>query len=422
MAITDGGAQYVRLGPYWDSSNSTIFTGIIVYAYEPGTTTPKTIWSDEAKTTAITDSKVTAGADGLVQFYADGAYRILVLQSDDSTTIEDNDDFKITADTSTMWEGNQGTSYPSVGPNNDYQLAVLHEAGGNIVTLGASDGTSFRDLARVVGIGANVASASELTITAGTGDYFVVTGTTDVDTIASIGVGAVVTFNFAGVLNLIHSASLVLPNATNITTSANESFTFRETATGIWALEGTSKASSIISSSNTWTGTQDFTGATVTVAKSSVAAEVVNNDRLDEYHEVHVDAAQVGSLAYTTGIQVVPLTETLDPGSNFASNTFTAPIAGDYEIDFVCSSAWNTNATNSTFTIALRKNSVNVRTVSFYESHSDGGNVEPQIYIPYIVTLAASDTIDFTFTHSGAANPARTLNNAFLKISLRKEA
>lgn len=80
--------------------------------------------------------------------------------------------------------------------------------------------------------GADVASATALTL--GTdGNYFDITGTTTITSIASLGVGTVVHLHFDGALQLTHHATdLILPGAANFTTEAGDELTFIEYASG----------------------------------------------------------------------------------------------------------------------------------------------------------------------------------------------
>jgi len=86
--------------------------------------------------------------------------------------------------------------------------------------------------------GADVASAGALTL--GTdGNYFDITGTTAITSIATLGVGTQVTLHFDGALTLTHHATdLILPSGANITTAAGDEFTFVEYASGDWRCIG----------------------------------------------------------------------------------------------------------------------------------------------------------------------------------------
>lgn len=81
--------------------------------------------------------------------------------------------------------------------------------------------------------GADIASANALTL--GDGNYFDITGTTDITSIGTKGVGTVVKLHFDAALTLTHHATdLILPGGANITTAAGDEAEFVEYATGDW--------------------------------------------------------------------------------------------------------------------------------------------------------------------------------------------
>lgn len=82
--------------------------------------------------------------------------------------------------------------------------------------------------------GADVASAATLTL-GNDGNYFDITGTTTITSIAAKGVGTVVKLHFDAAVTLTHNATgLVLPGGANITTAAGDEAEFVEYATGAW--------------------------------------------------------------------------------------------------------------------------------------------------------------------------------------------
>lgn len=82
--------------------------------------------------------------------------------------------------------------------------------------------------------GADIASASALTL-GGDGNYFDITGTTAITSIATVGVGMAVLLQFDAALTLTHHATdLILPGGANITTAAGDHAIFVEYATGDW--------------------------------------------------------------------------------------------------------------------------------------------------------------------------------------------
>jgi hypothetical protein len=82
--------------------------------------------------------------------------------------------------------------------------------------------------------GADVASANALPLITD-GNYFDVTGTTNITSMASMGVGTWIGLQFDGALTLTHNATdLILPGAANITTAAGDEAIFVEYASGDW--------------------------------------------------------------------------------------------------------------------------------------------------------------------------------------------
>jgi len=82
--------------------------------------------------------------------------------------------------------------------------------------------------------GADVASIAALVL--GTdGNYFDITGTTDITSIGTLGIGTVIKLHFDGILTLTHHATdLFIPGGVNITTAAGDEAEFIEYASGDW--------------------------------------------------------------------------------------------------------------------------------------------------------------------------------------------
>jgi hypothetical protein len=75
--------------------------------------------------------------------------------------------------------------------------------------------------------GADIASASTLSLPAGGGGVFNITGTTGVTAISSAQGGRCIKLRFAGALTITHNAaSMILPGAANITTAAGDTAEF----------------------------------------------------------------------------------------------------------------------------------------------------------------------------------------------------
>lgn len=84
--------------------------------------------------------------------------------------------------------------------------------------------------------GADIASASALTL-GSDGNYFDVTGTTDITSINAVGVGFLAMLHFDDALTLTHDGtSLVLPGGADIITKAGDEVVFYEYSAGNWRL------------------------------------------------------------------------------------------------------------------------------------------------------------------------------------------
>lgn len=93
--------------------------------------------------------------------------------------------------------------------------------------------------------GADVASAAALSIGAD-GNYFHVTGTTTITSIASKQAGTLIALRFADALTFTHNATtLILPGAANITTAANDVALMVSEGSGNWRCVNYAKASGV---------------------------------------------------------------------------------------------------------------------------------------------------------------------------------
>ena len=145
--MSDGGAQRYVFGPFLDDDGG-IYRGIKVLVTTVGTTNAKAYWTDEGKITAVNSGVLTdSDNDGIATAFFDGDYRFRVTQSDDSAldTAIDWDTTKVTSDTTTMWEGNVGTSYPTAAAKNIFQqfLKVDNVSTPAIAELGINMGSAF---------------------------------------------------------------------------------------------------------------------------------------------------------------------------------------------------------------------------------------------------------------------------------------
>lgn len=83
--------------------------------------------------------------------------------------------------------------------------------------------------------GANIASATTTDLSAATGNYVNITGTTTITGLGTIAAGKLRFVTFTGILTLTHNAtSLILPGAANITTAAGDAAIFVSLGSGNW--------------------------------------------------------------------------------------------------------------------------------------------------------------------------------------------
>ena len=91
--------------------------------------------------------------------------------------------------------------------------------------------------------GSDISSATSLTL-GKDGNLFDVTGTTTITSIATQGIGSLITLHFDGILTFTHhSTNLILPGAANITTAVGDIATLYEYASADWRCISYTKAS-----------------------------------------------------------------------------------------------------------------------------------------------------------------------------------
>ena len=123
------------------------YSGFTIDFYVAGTTTPKNVWTDADKTTAV--NQITADSTGMATWYADGVYK-MVIKDSNGTTLWTWDNVVQTADTGTLWEDNYGTSYPSATSSTKGQMFALFDASDNLIEVGVSNGSSFTNIAPAI--------------------------------------------------------------------------------------------------------------------------------------------------------------------------------------------------------------------------------------------------------------------------------
>jgi len=68
-------AQRMQLGPFF--SGGALLGGVKLYAFEAGTTTPRSLWADRDQTTPLSHPFIADSA-GILNFFADGLYKLVI--------------------------------------------------------------------------------------------------------------------------------------------------------------------------------------------------------------------------------------------------------------------------------------------------------------------------------------------------------
>jgi len=226
------------------------------YFYETGTTTPKTTYSNAGLTSSNTNP-VVADANGRFPdiYLIAGRYKVALTTSAD-VAIDTLDPVDGTSQLITAASA-PGTTYPFLRYYNTTDGRVYRRNAANsawideglvdslisgatvseVLTGTATDKAATPDaIAGLWQRGTDIASASTLSLPAGGGGVFNVTGTTGITAISSAQGGRSVKLRFAGALTLTHNGtSFILPGAANITTVAGD--------TGEWINEAAADGS-----------------------------------------------------------------------------------------------------------------------------------------------------------------------------------
>ena len=223
--------------------NGAPYAAAKAYFYETGTTTPKTTYSNAGLSSANTNP-VVADADGRFGdiYLLAGRYKVVYATSAD-VTIDTLDPVDATSQLIAQASA-PGTTYPFLRYHNTTDGHVYRRNSANnawideglvdslisgatvseVLTGTATDKAVTPDaLAGLWQRGTDIASATTLSLPAGGGGVFNITGTTGVSGISSAQGGRRVLVRFAGVLTLTHNGtSFILPGAANITTVAGD--------------------------------------------------------------------------------------------------------------------------------------------------------------------------------------------------------
>lgn len=141
--------------------------------------------------------------------------------------------------------------------------------------------------------GADIASASTVDLSAATGNYVKVTGTTTITSFGTVQAGTEVTVEFTGALTITHNAtSLILPDAVDFKTTAGDVCKFVSLGSGNWKciyapvqydswFFGPASSASPADSTTAYTGVNQVTMNTTSDNKSFITARAGTIVRID---------------------------------------------------------------------------------------------------------------------------------------------
>lgn len=122
----------------------------------------------------------------------------------------------------------------SIATDGQTPMAGQLNMGGYVITnLGAPSGNGQSLRWQQLTKGPDIASAATISIPV-EGNYFAVTGTSTITSISDTYPGRIAYLIFPAGVNLTNSSGLVLPNATNILTRANDVIAFVNDSPGVW--------------------------------------------------------------------------------------------------------------------------------------------------------------------------------------------
>jgi hypothetical protein len=230
-------------------ASGTPYAGAKVYYYETGTTTPKAVYSNAGLTSAHSQP-VVADSNGVVPpvYLLAGRYKRVVTTSADVNLSQYAVD-PLDASTQLIASASapaatyaflryHNTTDGNVYRRNAANSAWINEGPVNSLISGATVSEVLTGTATdkavtpdaVAGLwqrGTDIASASTLSLPAGGGGVFNVTGTTGITGISSAQGGRSIKLRFAGALTLTHNGtSFILPGSANITTVAGDTAEF----------------------------------------------------------------------------------------------------------------------------------------------------------------------------------------------------
>jgi hypothetical protein len=348
------------------NDNGTMTLGAYVYTFPAASSTMATLAGTEALTNKTYEGNtITAGTGTLL---LDNGSTLTILND---ATIQGSGAIVITG-----YFAGSDVSLPASGLLLSNATAVTVAQGGTDATTASGARTN---LGLVIGTDVQ-AYDSDLTAWAGVTPG---TGVTTALAVAVGGAGAFVTFNGAGGT----PSSLTLTNATALPVSGITAST--STAIGVGSVELGHATDTTITRVSA--GVIAVEGATV---RTGTVAEANGGTGFTELPKFHVYKSSDQVLTGGSYQKITWGNEEFDTGNDFASDTFTAPIAGKYM--FGCYLYSGSAAV--TASIALYKNGTQVKRLAQQNTLATGAIMGGNV----VIALAANDTVDiYTYPSSG---------------------
>lgn len=177
--------------------------------------------------------------------------------------------------------------------------------------------------------GVDIASATDL-VTGNDGNYFDVTGTTNITSINAIGVGTILKLHFDDALILTHDATnLDLDGDSDITTVAGDEMEFIEYAAGDWRQTGYSPFSNVaLNEGQMIVKQQDFVGLEAWVPRNHISGLIMSTGT-DTDHDVDVT---VGEATDSDNDHMLKLTATATVAIDIAFGTGDGGLASSLTV------------------------------------------------------------------------------------------
>ena len=229
--------------------------------------------------------------------------------------------------------------------------------------------------------GADIASASALTL--GTdGNYFDVTGTTTITSIGTTGsIGTVVKLHFDGILTLTHNAtSLVLPSGANIVTAVGDEAEFIEESVGSFRCTSYVKAdgTSIVSEGG---GAMQFVAEVVASNASTVIIAPPFDNTYDRYIITSSDATpSANNCNIALRVQINGSTQSANYSYSTlflsgGSSTYSSSSSTNFSTCYISDAQFDTNSLASiTITLDNPSNTSLVKTLNYTTSFYANGS------------------------------------------------